>query len=67
MTLIFARDEILTPYLLANMSVAQWAATYRVPLPPIDILGLVVWWGRAGPLQKSPNTDCSCSTAERAY
>jgi hypothetical protein len=37
MTLIFNGGGNLTPYLLAVMSAAQWVATYRVPLPPIDV------------------------------
>ena len=40
MALIFAQDESLEPYLLASLSIANWAASYEVVLRPIDILGL---------------------------
>ena len=42
MSLIFANGGTLTGYLPANMSAAQWAATYRVPMAPIDVSAVVL-------------------------
>jgi hypothetical protein len=42
MSMIFLGGGDLTPYLPPILSAAQWAATYRVPLPPIDVSGLAI-------------------------
>jgi len=42
MSMIFFSSSNLTPYLPPILSTTQWAAAYRVPLPPIDVSGLAI-------------------------
>lgn len=42
MSMIFFSSGDLTPYLPPILSTTQWAAAYRVLLPPIDVSGLTI-------------------------
>jgi hypothetical protein len=42
MILIFAIGAYIAAYLLEELSVARWVATYATPLPPVDISSLDV-------------------------